>query len=284
MNWVCALGFCLVFVSCSPVSVPDQEPRFSITFCDVGQGDAALVRFSDSTTLLIDAGSYGSGIDTILTNRNIHVINDLAVTHAHEDHYGNAGLVCRQFTVERVWLSARGTWPGDKAYAAFVRLVADTLGIDTIVMFRGRQAPGGVSQRVTCLWPDTAAVITESDTCNALSLVLSISNGTCTALMAADINFESEKRLLDCPGELSATILKAPHHGSKTSSSTAFLAAVAPDAAVVSVGSGNPFGHPSDEAIARLAQTNAVVLRTDRNGSITIYGKKGGGLLFDFDK
>ena len=101
------------------------------------------------------------------------------------------------------------------------------------------------------------------------SLVMRIQDGTQSFLLSGDIEKRVENELVDEQAPLAADFLKVPHHGSKTSSTDAFVAAVAPKVAVVSVGDGNQFGHPVDSVVARYAAAGVRFLRTDRDGEVT---------------
>jgi competence protein ComEC len=118
------------------------------------------------------------------------------------------------------------------------------------------------------LWPpDTGPV---SEAANDNSLVLRLTDGGVHFLLPGDAQQKSEDELVGTHAPLGADFLKVPHHGSKTSSTEAFLAAVAPRVAVVSVGQANPFGHPAESIIERYARDGVRLLRTDRDGCVTV--------------
>jgi len=110
---------------------------------------------------------------------------------------------------------------------------------------------------------------TKSDENNS-SIVVKITYGNISLLFTGDIELEAENDLGGWRGELKSTILKIAHHGSKTSTTLPFLDRVAPEIAIISSGSGNPFGHPSDETIKKLTDKNITIHRTDQNGTITL--------------
>jgi competence protein ComEC len=117
------------------------------------------------------------------------------------------------------------------------------------------------------LWPPNVESPKESS--NDSSLVLRLSDGPVHFLLTGDIERRAEENLVAQNGPLASDFLKVPHHGSKTSSTEAFLAAVAPRVAVVSVGESNPFGHPSEDVVERYEHSGVRLLRTDRDGAIT---------------
>ena len=104
---------------------------------------------------------------------------------------------------------------------------------------------------------------------NDASLVLRLSDGQVRFLLTGDIEKRAEEKLVEEHAPIASDFLKAPHHGSKTSSTAEFLASVAPRVAVVSVGEANPFGHPSESVVERYEQHGVRLLRTDRDGTIT---------------
>jgi competence protein ComEC len=106
---------------------------------------------------------------------------------------------------------------------------------------------------------------------NDASLVLRLADNQVRFLLTGDIEKRTEERLVGENAPIEADFLKAPHHGSKTSSTEAFLTAVAPRVAVISVGESNPFGHPSESVVERYEQHGARLLRTDRDGAITTF-------------
>ena len=104
---------------------------------------------------------------------------------------------------------------------------------------------------------------------NDASLVLRLSDGQVRFLLTGDIEKRAEEKLVEEHAPIASDFLKAPHHGSKTSSTAEFLASVTPRVTVVSVGEANPFGHPSESVVERYEQHGVRLLRTDRDGTIT---------------
>ena len=117
------------------------------------------------------------------------------------------------------------------------------------------------------LWPADLTPVNEAS--NDDSLVLRLEDGSVRFLLAGDIQKKVEQRLVKEDAEIAADFLKVPHHGSKTSSTPDFVAAVAPKVAVVSAGEANPFGHPAAGTIERYAQAGVRLLRTDHDGAVT---------------
>ncbi len=252
--------------------------QFELTVLDVGQGDSIFAAFPDGRTMLIDGGgqySQNSGtgsrtgpdmgeevVSAYLWQRGLKHLDVMALTHAHHDHLDGLYAVLDNFDVKELWVGR------DVDSAAYSNLLAyaRARGVAIVHHLRGDTfAWGGTSGQV--LWPENPLVAPKAT--NDDCLVLRIEDGGIRFLLTGDIEKRVEGSLVKDGDTLAADFLKVPHHGSKTSSTDGFLSRVAPRVAVVSVGEGNPFGHPSAETVARLEGTNARVLRTDRDGAVT---------------
>jgi hypothetical protein len=193
----------------------------------------------------------------------------LVLSHPHEDHVGGLALLLARYQVSRiVEPGMRGPGPGYRAWAA--RLAAE--GKTTARLATGdRFEFDDIAFRV--LWPDRGSVPADPpDTgtgINNVSIVLLGTFGRERLLLAGDIE-EGIDPILLSRGLPRVDLLKVAHHGSRTSSTQAFLDAVAPRIAVVSVGAKNTYGHPAPETIARLRSHRAAVYRTDQDGSVVV--------------
>jgi competence protein ComEC len=213
-----------------------------ITVLDVGQGDAIVVEGPDGRTVLVDAGAGGpyrldAGervVAPFLWNRGILRLAAVVVTHDDADHAGGMAAVRERFTVGERWDGAADAGPLALGGAVITPL-----------------ATGG-------------------DGRNDAARVLRVDFGLVSVLLASDVEAAGERALVASGAPLGATVLKVPHHGSRTSSGAALLAAVHPSVAVVSVGGRNPYGHPDPGVLARLASTGADVYRTDLDGAILL--------------
>jgi competence protein ComEC len=252
--------------------------RLEVTVLDVGQGDSIFLAFPDGRTMLIDggglensewAGGYRSGIDVgeevvspYLWSRGIQHLDVVALTHAHHDHIDGLHSVLQNFHVRELWIGR------DEETPAFENLLTEARARGLRIVHRTRGAQfdwDGVQGEV--LWPpDTGPVRAAS---NDDSMVLRISDGRLHFLLPGDAQKHSENQLVADHMPLAADFLKVPHHGSKTSSTEAFLGAVAPRIAVVSVGRENSFGQPAESVLDRYASDNVRLLRTDRDGAVT---------------
>jgi competence protein ComEC len=241
-----------------------------VTFLDVGQGDAAVVELPGGHTLVVDAGGFpGSEFDTgegvvapFLRQRGILHPDALVMTHAHPDHAGGlASLLRRHRPREFWWTGVPGTGSGwRRLERAIVRS-----GARVRVLSAGASLPD-FARGIVVLHPDDPRGLSQNDS----SLTLRVRGGGGTVLLTGDIEAAAEARLLAGRAPLDGTILKVPHHGSRTSSGPAFIAAVRPVVAVMSVGADNRYGLPAPVVEARYASAGTCVLRTDRCGAVTV--------------
>jgi beta-lactamase superfamily II metal-dependent hydrolase len=244
-----------------PTGVPSPE-GFTVHFIDVGQGDSILVEAGDAD-ILVDGGPSGSAVLSYLAGQNVPDIDLLVATHMHADHIGGLDDVLAQYNVHEVWTN--GATATSQTYQDFAAAVA-TEGATDREIRRGYSAQfGGVT--LTALHP----VDPLTGDANGDSIVLRLSCGSVDVLLTGDANADSEASMLGDPSvALDADVLKVGHHGSATSTSDAFLDAVTPNDAVISVGAGNTYGHPTQETLNRLAAHGATIYRTDLNGTVVL--------------
>jgi competence protein ComEC len=273
----CAVGALGLFAA-EEAAVRAGAPHgvLRIAVLDVGQGDAVLIDLPDGGALLVDGGGMvGSPVDLgarviqpVLRARRRRRLDAMVLTHPHPDHFG--GLVSTLPTIEvgELWDSGQGEDLGaGPAYAALLgaaraRKIPIRRPRDLCNAPRRR---GGVTIEVLAPCPGYAPDASANDS----SLVLRISYGARAALLVGDAEREEERALLSgARGSLQADLLKVGHHGSRTSSAPAFLAAVRPSLAAVSSGVRNRFGHPHPFTLAALAAQGTAVARTDRGGEI----------------
>ena len=245
---------------------------------DVGQGDSIFTAFPDGRTMLIDGGGQPgsewvggqrSGLDVgeqvvspYLWSRGIKHLDVVALTHAHHDHLDGLHSVLQNFRVGELWIGR------DEETHAFEDLLKEARerGVPVVHEVSGSKFDwDGVTGDV--LWPADLTPVNEAS--NDDSLVLRLEDGSVRFLLAGDIQKKVEQRLVKEDAGITADFLKVPHHGSKTSSTPDFVAAVAPKVAVVSAGEANPFGHPAPGTVERYAQAGVRLLRTDRDGAVT---------------
>jgi len=245
------------------------DGRMALTVLDVGQGDCLVLRSPLGRSYLVDAGGgFDTGLDMgeavvgpYLWSQGVRRVEGVVVTHAHPDHAGGVPFLLRSFGVGEVW---EGVAPRrDRGYHALQAALLDAaVGRRTVT--RGVATTwDDVVMRV--VWPQPSGPPPWS-TRNDDSIVLDVSYGAVHFLLAGDIEAGAESRL----GPARAQVLKVPHHGSKSSSSPGFIAAVGPRVAVVSAGYRNRFGHPHPAVVERLTAAGIALYRTDRDGAVTI--------------
>jgi len=250
------------------------DGRLHLTMLDVGQGDAMLVTFPNGRTLLVDAGgvSTGGGFDVgdrvvgpALRHRGIGSLDYLAITHADLDHIGGAGSLARDFSPAEVWY---GTFVEHHEPTVRLRATADRTRAGWRSLLRSdRIEIGGVELRVH---HPPVADWQRRKVRNDDSMVIELRFGRVSMLLTGDIGSDVERQLLGSLDLLPIVVLKSPHHGSGTSSSDLFIAAIKPTLVLISCGRANPFGHPVPQVLARYKATGADVLRTDLVGQIDV--------------
>ena len=242
----------------------------TIHFIDIGQGDAALI-ITDVGSVLVDAGpSDSAGKLLEYVKRYTKTVDWLVLTHPHEDHIGGASRVLDGIPVSHVLMT--GTVSDTPTYAGLLDALEKS---DAEVV---EAAPGYAftlgTSTFTVLAPVTGTTYEET---NDTSIVLRLEVSGIRALFTGDIGEAAEGDLLaSYPAEdLVADLLKVGHHGSSTSTTEAFLAAVRPKYAAVSCGSGNDYGHPHTATLNRLAAHGVTVCRTDVSGTLVATVKAG---------
>lgn len=232
--------------------------QLTVRFIDVGQGDCALLTCGGET-LLIDGGpsEASSKLYSISKSLGISRLDYIICTHPDEDHCGGISGALNFASCGTFFCSV--TEHDTRAFASVLRYLGQ---VPVTVPAVGDGFSLGAAQ-VTFVGPAQRT----RDT-NEGSLVCRVDLGEVSFLFTGDAGEESEEAMLAAGAQLDADVLKVGHHGSASSSTSRFLAAVSPDYAVISVGAGNSYGHPTDEALARLGATGATVLRTDLLGSV----------------
>ncbi|MGH7353694.1 MAG: DNA internalization-related competence protein ComEC/Rec2, partial [Candidatus Rokuibacteriota bacterium] len=262
------------------VRPPDGHLR--VTMLDVGQGDAIAIEAPDGRVALIDTGAGGpyrldAGARVVapfLWSRGVLRLAALAVTHADLDHAGGSAAVRRRFSVRDDW-TAETFRDGPVFFGgATVSLVSPHQGRSGLEA-RGRGGVRGelslsTEQADPAPSPRDAFPSRHASVRNNEALVLRVETGAVTIVLASDIEADAERALVSAHAPLTATVLKVAHHGSRTSSTPAFLASVRPTVAVISVGARNSYGHPDAGVLARLTAAGAIVYRTDRDGALVL--------------
>jgi competence protein ComEC len=254
-----------------------RDRDLQVVCLDVGQGDAVLLRFPDGKTALVDGGDRTSEFDygarvilPYLRHEGIDRLDLVVGTHAHGDHLG--GLVSVLEGIE-VGHYLDGGQQADGWISRRIREVVAERRIDYIRLVAGDSLAGLGRTGVLVLHPAPEYVAADGASPHGLnngSVVLRLTHGPVSLLLTGDVEAETDPALLGWGERLRARVVKVAHHGSPTSSSPAFLAAVQPELALVSVGEENRFGHPSVPVLARYLERGATVLRTDQRGALEV--------------
>jgi competence protein ComEC len=271
-----------------PFSAGRPDGRLHIDFLDVGQGDSAVLTMPDGTTLLVDGGgrpsfnqtseedsdpvferdtrSIGEGVvSQYLWSRGMDQVDYILATHADADHIDGLNDVAQNFRVRGAMVAR--TPADDPEYARFAATMkeagvpVDQIGAGDVLHF------GAVSAAV--LWPppirDEKAPSRNND-----SIMLLVRYGEKSFLLTGDIEKQGETAVLREGIDLGTDLVKVAHHGSKTSSIEAFVAATHPSLAIISVGRTSMFGHPNKEVVERWRASGAEVMTTGQRGTISV--------------
>lgn len=280
---------CLVLAACGdvglagggqPAEVPDPAgtsggaggPRptsptegvLEVHFIDVGQGDATLLVTAE-VAVLIDAGRHTStDVVDYLDGQGLTAIDVVAITHPHADHIGQFDRVVERFDVAEVWWS-----PSTHTSETFARALAALEASDAVY----EEPRAGDATEVGPLrfsFANPAPAAGDGDL-HDNALALRVDYGDVTFLFTGDAEGPTEQRMLaGHAAVLDADVYQVGHHGSSSSTSAAFLAAVSPQVAVYSAGQGNSYGHPHAEVVDRLVAGDVAVYGTDVHGTIVL--------------
>jgi competence protein ComEC len=282
--WAKAGFFCVLLLIAADASYWIYRTQFNrhleVTYLDVGQGNAALVRFPGNTRMLIDGGGFPTDrfdvgrmvVAPFLLHSKLRRIDVLVLTHPQTDHMNGLRFIAAHFKPRELWSNGQ-----DVESPSFMELmdIVEKKGIrkqHPTDLAAGRTISG---VRVDLLYPlpgqSHGRSAIPADDLNNHSLVLRLSDGSTSFLFPGDLEAAGEARAVQTAGpRLKSDILLAPHHGSKTSCTPAFLRMVQPEVCVISCGHGNWFGFPHAETLKKLRNAGCRIIRIDQTGAVTI--------------
>lgn len=237
--------------------------NLSVHYIDVGQGDAILIQQGENA-MLIDAGGNSNGPQVVsyIKGQGITRLEYVIGTHPHEDHIGGLDNVINSFEIGKVILP-------DIIHTT--KTFEDVL---VAIQSKGLKITKAVAGNTYTLGSAAVEIVGpisfSKDDLNNASVVCRIDYGSNSFLFTGDAEKESESKIQAAGYDISADVLKVGHHGSDTSSSEAFLVKVQPKHAVIMVGTGNTYGHPTAATLERLGGLGVNVYRTDLSGTIVI--------------
>lgn len=238
-----------------------QAGTLTVTWLDVGQGDAAVIQCGGQS-MLIDGGKpeKSSYIYAWLQQHGLSCLDVIVATHVDADHIGGLSGALNYASVGTAYCPV--TTGTTETFQSFVKYLAQQGKQITVPTAGETFALGGA--QVQILGP-----LHSAEDSNDNSIVLKVSFGATSFLFTGDAERAEEQDLLNAGVNLQSTVLKVGHHGSDTSTSYPFLRAVAPQYAVISVGAGNSYGHPTEAVLSRLRDAGVTTFRTDMQGEIT---------------
>ena len=244
-------------------NVVSLDGELKVHFIDVGQADSILIQ-QGNNNMLIDAGNNDDE-DTLrnyINNLGIKEFTYVVGTHPHEDHIGSMDYIINSFKVGKIYFPK--TTATTKTFENLVNAVQNK-GMQFTAPVVGEAFNLGEA-KCTILAPNCDSY----EDANNYSIVIKLEYGNNSFLLTGDAEDVSEKEMLSNGLDLKADVLKAGHHGSKSSSTDAFLNAVNPKYAVISVGKDNDYGHPNKETLQKFSSRGIKVYRTDESGTIVV--------------
>lgn len=239
--------------------------HLQVIFLDVGQGDSILIQ-KGTKQILIDGGPSGKtelaklGQYLPYFDREIEVV---VVTHPDRDHIGGLIDVARNYKIDKVLLT--GAVKDTEVYKEWKDVLLYNK-VETLEVSRGMEVSSeDINMKI--IYPQAKIDASVGDANND-SIVARMEYGKNSFLFTGDVESPAENEILESQENINADVLKVAHHGSKYSSSEAFLDAVSPETAIISVSATNSYGHPTEVVLEALKKRNIRIFRTDEEGDI----------------
>lgn len=265
----CAAGISASLAEQKPQSPAAPLSAVEIAFLDVGQGDAALITAPDGRRVLVDGGPRGSGIAAYLRNRRIDTLELVVASHNHADHIGGLEEVFAAFRVRHYMENGVPS-----ATATYARLV-DAVARSGAVVLKAEQRSIGLGELRLHVLPSPPGAVSH----NARSIGLVVQLGDFSALFTGDAEEETLAWWLAQPAVQQMSAVKVSHHGARNGTTMEFVRTTSPAVAVISVGARNQYQHPSPATLSMWGEAARHVLRTDRDGTVTVIGAPDGNML-----
>ncbi|MDR1797665.1 MAG: ComEC/Rec2 family competence protein [Clostridiales Family XIII bacterium] len=269
-----ALALAAILLLCALLAAPPVCARdtAAYTFVDVGQGDCLHIRTKDGKNYLMDGGGrdgYDTGQKTLapyLYANGVTHLDGTFVSHLHTDHFQGLVDLAQIMDIGPVYVYEASAGECKEALpgATIVPLAAG----DKVLL-------GKSGAEAEVLYPPKGMPKDPEDE-NKNSLIIRFEDGGASVLMTGDVGFEGEGALLGSGADARTDVLKVGHHGSKYSTSDAFLEATAPACAVIQVGKNNTYGHPTPETLAKLSGHGIMTYRNDLDGAVLVDPAKQG--------
>ena len=256
-----------------------NRDNLKVTVIDVGQGLSQLVEFPGGKTWLIDGGGYPFSdfdvgkavVGPFLRSKRIRTLDRVINTHPHPDHFVGLNHVLDAFKVKKITLSGLN-WDQDDRYNRLLKKI-EKMKIEQSAIGNAAHPELDIGNiRVQWLHPpgpnDEFETEISSWSLNDRSMVIKLTYTNCSILLPADIERKAERMLVEKGVNLRSDILVSPHHGSRTSSTPAFLTAVRPENVIIPVGRNNRYGLPSMPILKRYTENAIRIYRTDLHGTV----------------
>lgn len=277
---ICALMLLLI-ASCFVWYAVFAESRegLDVYVLDVGQGDSIFIQTEYGVQVLIDGGPGDAALAELgkvlpFYDRSLDVV---MLTHPDADHLNGLVEIIKRYKVGMV--VETGVLKSTAQYEEWNRLVEEQ-NIPVVYAVAGERFDLGADVSMKIVSPTQSEKGSAPSKVNNTSIIARLDYKDVSFLFTGDVEAITERKLAFLSNDLDTDILKAAHHGSKTSSSEEFLRRVTPAAAVISVGRNNRYGHPSPEIISRFDALGIPVYRTDMNGTIGIHVFPDGTYMF----
>lgn len=250
--------------STTPTASPSTviSGDLEVHFIDVGQGDSIFIELPNDETMLIDAGPSTGIVPNYIEGQGYNEIDYVIATHPDADHINGMPEVLNTFKIDTFYMPEK-----EHTTQIFSRML-DAIsknGCDAIYAIAGKEIINTSELKVYFVGP--TRIYSDNNACSA---VVKLEYKDVSLLFTGDAEYSSESDMISAGYDLTADILKVGHHGSSSSTSSAFIKAVNPKEAVISVGENNRYGHPTSEVLAILGNAGINIYRTDEVGTIIV--------------